>query len=91
MVRENSSGVTKHSCLYFATGKTPHPSTASSLLRRAHRPSWLPVPDFAVTALLGEGATVVLQGQKVKPNAVLAAGYKFKYERIDDALQNILR
>jgi len=49
------------------------------------------VPDFAVTALLGEGATVVLQGQKVKPNAVLAAGYKFKYERIDDALQNILR
>jgi NAD dependent epimerase/dehydratase family enzyme len=49
------------------------------------------VPDFAVTALLGEGATVVLQGQKVKPNAALAAGYKFKYERIDDALQNILR
>ena len=33
----------------------------------------------------------MLQGQKVKPNAALAAGYKFKYERIDDALQNILR
>ena len=27
----------------------------------------------------------------VAPNAALKAGYKFKYERIDDALQNILR
>jgi NAD dependent epimerase/dehydratase family enzyme len=29
------------------------------------RPSWLPVPDFALQTLLGEGATVVLEGQKV--------------------------
>ena len=42
-------------------------------------------------ALLGEGATVVLRGQKVAPSAVLRSGYKFKYERIDDALKNILR
>ena len=55
------------------------------------RPSWLPVPDFAIQALLGEGATVVLRGQKVAPSAVLRSGYKFKYERIDDALKNILR
>ena len=34
---------------------------------------------------------MVLRGQKVAPNAALKAGYKFKYERIDDALQNILR
>ena len=63
----------------------------AALGRTLGRPSWLPVPDFAIQALLGEGATVVLQGQKVAPNAALKAGYKFKYERIDDALQNILR
>lgn len=62
-----------------------------ALGRTLGRPSWLPVPDFAIQALLGEGATVVLQGQKVSPSAALNAGYKFKYERIDDALQNILR
>jgi len=55
------------------------------------KPNWLPVPDFAIQALLGEGATVVLQGQKVQPTAALQSGYKFKYERIDDALKNILR
>ena len=37
------------------------------------------------------GATVVLQGQKVAPSAALKAGYKFKYETIDEAFQNILR
>ena len=63
----------------------------AALGRTLGRPSWLHVPDFAIQALLGEGATVVLQGQKVTPNAAVAAGYKFKYERLDDALQNILR
>ena len=63
----------------------------AALGRTLGRPSWLPVPDFAIQALLGEGATVVLQGQKVEPSAALAAGYKFKYERIDDALGDILR
>ena len=41
---------------------------AISLLRAGTiigRPSWLPVPDFALLTLLGEGASVVLEGQKV--------------------------
>ena len=50
----------------------------AALGRTLGRPSWLPVPDFAIQALLGEGATVALQGQKVAPNAALKAGYKFK-------------
>ena len=62
-----------------------------ALGRTLGRPSWLPVPDFAIQALLGEGATVVLQGQKVAPSAALKAGYKFKYETIDEAFHNILR
>jgi len=63
----------------------------SALGRTLGRPNWLPVPDFAIQALLGEGATVVLQGQKVEPSAALKAGYEFKFEKLEDALGDILR
>ena len=55
------------------------------------KPSWLPVPDFALRAVLGEGSTLVLQGQRIQPKTALDVGYKFKYARIDDALKQILR
>lgn len=54
------------------------------------KPSWLPVPDFALRAVLGEGSTLVLQGQRIQPKTALEVGYKFKYERIDQALKQIL-
>lgn len=55
------------------------------------RPSWLPVPDFALQTLLGEGATVVLEGQCVLPARTQAQGFAFKYSDVSDALKNILR
>jgi len=55
------------------------------------RPSWLPVPDFALQTLLGEGATVVLEGQRVLPQRTQAAGFSYKYSELGDALKNILR
>ncbi|KAG2487483.1 hypothetical protein HYH03_013904 [Edaphochlamys debaryana] len=53
------------------------------------RPSWLPVPEFALMTLLGEGASVVLEGQRVMPTRTQAAGYRFKYSDIGDALRNL--
>lgn len=54
-------------------------------------PSWLPVPDFAVNTLLGEGAKVVLEGQRVLPSRTQQQGFKFKYGDIDSALRQILK
>lgn len=54
------------------------------------RPSWLPVPDFALKAVLGEGAIVVLEGQKVLPTKAKELGFSFKYPYITDALRAIL-
>ncbi|MBR8831609.1 MAG: Epimerase family protein [Chroococcopsis gigantea SAG 12.99] len=54
------------------------------------RPSWLPVPDFALELLLGEGAKVVLEGQQVLPSATLNTGFTYKYPTLKPALENII-
>ncbi len=55
-----------------------------------NRPSWLPVPNFAIEALLGDGAMVVLEGQQVLPNRTLTTGFKFQYPDLKPALTEIL-
>ncbi|MEG4091542.1 thylakoid membrane protein ThyD [Microcoleus sp. Pol12B4] len=54
------------------------------------RPSWLPVPSFALEMLLGDGAKVVLEGQKVLPKHTLASGFKYQYPTLKLALEEIL-
>lgn len=54
------------------------------------RPSWLPVPDLALKALFGEGATVVLEGQRVLPTRAKELGFSFKYPHVKEALKAIL-
>ncbi len=51
-----------------------------------HRPTLFPAPAFAVALVLGEGASVVTEGQRVLPTRTLATGYRFRYETIDAAL-----
>jgi NAD dependent epimerase/dehydratase family enzyme len=51
------------SALGVINGTAPNPVRFSELCEQLGnvlgRPSWLPVPDFALKAVLGEGATVV--------------------------------
>ena len=54
------------------------------------RPSWLPVPGFALELLLGDGAKVVLEGQKVLPKKTLASGFQYQYPNLKSALEEIL-
>ncbi|NJL35419.1 MAG: TIGR01777 family protein [Leptolyngbyaceae cyanobacterium SM1_4_3] len=55
-----------------------------------NRPSWLPVPDFAIEALLGDAAVVVLEGQRVFPKQTQAFGFNYQYPAVKQALQEIL-
>ncbi len=55
-----------------------------------NRPSWLPVPSFALEAMLGDGAKVVLEGQEVLPKRALADGFEYQYPIIKPALEEIL-
>lgn len=55
-----------------------------------HRPVVLPVPTFALRAMLGEGADMLLTGQRVVPERALTLGYMFRFPQLEGALQNLL-
>ncbi|CAN6238917.1 unnamed protein product [Urochloa humidicola] len=76
-------------------GTAPNPVRLSELCERlgrvVGRPSWLPVPEFALKAVLGEGASVVLEGQKVLPVKAKDLGFSYRYPYVQDALKAIAR
>lgn len=54
------------------------------------RPSWLPVPGFALRAGLGEMADLLLTGQFVVPAVAQRLGYRFRFPEVAAALRNVL-
>lgn len=54
------------------------------------RPSWLPVPGFALRLALGEVASMVLEGQKARPEKLLNLGFKFSFPDAESALRDLL-
>jgi len=58
--------------------------------RVLHRPSWLPVPGFALSLVLGELGTLMTTGQRVNPAKALSGGYVFHYPTLEPALRAIV-
>lgn len=56
-----------------------------------NRPHLLPVPAFAMRALLGEVANVVVNGQRVIPERLQALGFQFRYPTLERALTDLLQ
>jgi uncharacterized protein (TIGR01777 family) len=61
-----------------------------ALAAAVHRPAVLPAPEFGIKLLFGEGASVVTEGQRVLPEAALAAGYTFRYPEITEACASLV-
>ncbi|MEO1095547.1 MAG: TIGR01777 family oxidoreductase [Cyanobacteria bacterium J06638_28] len=78
--------------VYNATAPQPvrMSETCEALGRALNRPSWLPVPDFVIEALLGDGAIVVLEGQQVLPKHLQSAGFSFQYATVDAAMKTVV-
>jgi hypothetical protein len=55
-----------------------------------HRPALFRVPAVALRVALGEGASILLDGQRVLPQHALESGYNFRFTALDDALGNLL-
>jgi hypothetical protein len=59
---------------------------ARALGAALHRPSWLPVPAFALRAAVGELAEYLLHGRKVVPAALRTLGFAFAHPTVESAL-----
>jgi uncharacterized protein (TIGR01777 family) len=73
----------------------PQPVTnaqfTQTLARVLGRPALAPVPTFALRMALGEGADVLLTGQRVLPRRALDEyGYAFDHPELEAALRNLL-
>jgi hypothetical protein len=74
----------------------PNPVTNSdfsrALANTLGKPFFLPnVPAFALKLVFGEMARVVLGGNRVKADKIKKAGYAFKFNKIDEALRDLLK
>ena len=72
---------------------TPYPSFnaefSDRLAKVLDQPCWLTIPAFVVKMMYGEGAEILLEGQKVMPEKLEQAGFRFKYPTIQNALVKI--
>lgn len=63
---------------------------AKTLGRVLGRPALFRVPGFALRALIGAGADVVLTGQNAVPTRLTAAGFTFRFSELEAALRDAL-
>lgn len=71
-----------------APNALPQRGFARVLGRVLRRPSFAPLPAFAVSALFGEmGRRLLLDGAFVRPTVLAAAGYRFSHSSLEQALR----
>jgi uncharacterized protein (TIGR01777 family) len=52
------------------------------------KPTWLTVPEFMLSLMLGEASELLVKGQRVYPACLLDAGFEFTYPDLGEALRS---
>jgi len=60
-----------------------------ALAQVLHRPAVMRMPAWALHLLMGEGADILLRGQRVLPQRLLDAGFQFQYPTLASALAEL--
>ena len=70
-----------------APGLVDNKEFTKALGRALHRPTFMPVPRFAMKLLYGEMEQMVTEGVKIEPTELQQLGFRFQYPTIDEALK----
>lgn len=72
---------------------SPNPVTneqfGRAIARVHHRPFWLPLPTFVLRSVLGEMSLLLLEGQRVIPQAASSSGFIFTFPHLEAALTDL--
>jgi uncharacterized protein (TIGR01777 family) len=73
---------------------SPNPVTYGELAkiigRVMRRPSFMPIPGFAMKLAFGEVSNVLLEGQRATPQRLLDMGFDFRFPTAEAALRDLL-
>jgi uncharacterized protein (TIGR01777 family) len=76
----------------LVTASARNADFSRALARALGKPSWLPVPSFALKIVVGsELAESILNGRNVVPAKLRANGFAWKHASLDEALASALR
>jgi len=74
---------------------SPFPTTNADFTDKMGKvmkqPAWISVPAFALKLWFGEAAQVFLEGQRVLPERLQEAGFRFRFPTLQNALMHIYR
>ncbi len=73
-----------------ATHQLRNTEVAAVVARTLRRPAWLPIPGFALRALLAEKSILILEGQLAPPDRLLSLGFVFRHPQFEGALRDLL-
>jgi uncharacterized protein (TIGR01777 family) len=62
-----------------------------ALGKSINRPTIFPIPTIIIKTLFGEMGSIILDSQKVISDRLEDLGFKFKYPKIEDALNHIIK
>ena len=52
---------------------------------------WLPnIPKFVIKTILGEMSVLALEGSRISSKKILDSGFQFSYEKLDEALSDVI-
>ena len=76
-------------------GVAPNPESNKTVTKvianKLKKPLFLPpVPPFMLNLLLGESSTILLESQIVKPRKLHENGFKFDFETIEEAIDDLM-